>query len=107
MKPIRMNQLQRCTIVTSGILSIGFGCAAAIYLTAPELTDNPLDEFEQSKMFAHEVQRMGGRMALVANDLSAWLSGLWRGQHLAYTVAVITVVIALVYYVIASGRKTD
>ena len=95
--------LKRCYLVTTGILLAGLGTALVIYLTAGEQPDNPLAEYENSKKFSYEVQRMGGKMALVANDLSAWFSGLWQGQQLAYTVACITLVIAVVYYVVASG----
>jgi hypothetical protein len=100
-KPI--NPFTRCKLLTAIILLTGFGVAVAIYLMADEIPDNPFAEFEQSKKFSHEVQRMGGKMALVANDASAWFGALWHGRHLAYTVACITLVIAVGYYVIASG----
>jgi hypothetical protein len=98
------NSLNRCYLVTAGILMTGFGSAIAIYLTAPESSDNPFAEFEQSKRFSHEVQRMGGKMALVANDISSWFVELWHGRQLAYTVTGITLAIALGYYVIGSGK---
>lgn len=103
LKPV--NPLTRCYLATVGILLIGFGSAVAIFLTADDTPDNPFAEFEQSKRFAYEVQRMGGKMALVANDASTWFAALWHGQQLAYTVACITMVIALGYYIIASGIK--
>jgi hypothetical protein len=97
--------MTRCYLVTAGILLAGFGSAVAIYLTAAEIPDNPFAEYEQSKRFSHEVQRMGGKMALVANDASVWFAGLWHGRQLAFTVACITLLIALGYYVVASGTK--
>jgi hypothetical protein len=95
--------LLRCRIIACGILLSGFCCAAAIYLTAPEVPDNPFAEYENSKRFAHEVERMGGKAAIVANDISTWLTGLWQGQQLSYTIAVITVIIAVGYYFVATG----
>lgn len=95
--------MKRCYLVTSAILLLGFGTSIVIYLTAEELTDNPFAEYENSKRFSHEVQRMGGKMALVANDMTSWFAGLWQGRQLAYTVACITLVVAVVYYVVASG----
>jgi UDP-N-acetylmuramyl pentapeptide phosphotransferase/UDP-N-acetylglucosamine-1-phosphate transferase len=105
MKLLPKTPLTRCYLVTAGILSVGFGTAVTIYLTADEIHDNPFAEFEQSKRFAYEVQRMGGKMALVANDASIWFTELWQGRQLAYTVACITMVIALGYYIVASGAK--
>jgi len=100
-----VNPMKRCNLVTAGMLLLGLGTAVTIYLTAEEIPDNPFAEYEQSKRFSHEVQRMGGKMALVANDAGAWFAGLWQGKQLAWTVACITMLIALVYYVIASGSR--
>lgn len=105
MKQNPAHPFTRPSLVTAGILLIGLGSAIAIFLTADDIPDNPFAEFEQSKRFAHEVQRMGGKMALVANDASAWFAALWHGRQLAYTVACITVVIAVGYYMIASSLK--
>jgi hypothetical protein len=104
-KLIPVNPMTRCCLATAGILLIGFGTAVAIYLTAEEIPDNPLADYENSKRFSYEVQRMGGKMALVANDAGTWFAGLWHGRQLACTVACITLVIALGYYVLASGMK--
>jgi hypothetical protein len=97
------NRMKRCHLVTAGILLAGLGTAVAIYLTADEIPVNPFAEYENSKRFSHEVQRMGGKMALVANDLTAWFAGLWQGRQLAWTVACLTIVIAAGYYVVTSG----
>jgi negative regulator of sigma E activity len=99
------NLLTRCHLVTAGILLIGFAAAVAIYLTAEDTPESPFAEFEQSKRYAHEVQRMGGKMALVANDLTAWFAGLWQGRQLACTVACVTLLVAAGYYVIASANR--
>jgi hypothetical protein len=93
--------------VTLSIVLVGLGSAAVIYLTAQEPQDNPFADYEQSKRFSHDVQRMGGKISLVANDLSSWFSGLWQGQQLAWSVAFITMVIAAVYYLVASGTHAD
>jgi hypothetical protein len=99
--------LKRCYIVTSAILLIGLGSAVAIYLTAGEAPVDPFAEFEKSKKFAYELERMGGKAALAANDFNKWFSGLWRGETLAYTVAVITIIIAAGYYFIATSLEEE
>jgi hypothetical protein len=104
-EPESGRHLKRCRLITAGILLSGLGAAVAIYLTAAEAPVDPFAEYEQSKRFSREVQRMGGKMALVANEASAWFAGLWHGRRLAFTVACITLLIALGYYVIASGIK--
>jgi len=101
------DRLFRCYTVTAAILLVGFGSAAAIYLTAGEAPADPFAEFEKSKKFAYELERMGGKAALVANDVNRWFAGLWQGENLAFTVAVITMVIAGGYYFIATSLVAE
>lgn len=93
--------------ITAAILLAGLGSAAAIYLTAREEPLSPFAEFEKSKKFVNQLERMGGKAALVANDFNTWFAGLWRGESLAYTVAVITVVIAAGYCFISTGLEAE
>jgi hypothetical protein len=99
--------LTRCYIITAAILLVGFGSAVTICLTAVEAPDDPFAEFEKSKKFAYELERMGGKAAIVANDFNKWFVGLWQGETLAYTVAVITIIIAAGYYFIATGLEAE
>jgi hypothetical protein len=99
--------LKRSYLFTAAILLTGFGSALIIYLTAAELPVNPFDEFEKSKKFAYELERMGGKAAIVANDLNKWFAGLWQGESLSYTVAAITVIIAAVYYFISTSLEAE
>jgi hypothetical protein len=101
------DQLRRCYIITVVILSVGFSSAATIYLTAGEAPYDPFAEFEKSKKFAYELERMGGKAALVANDFNRWFAGLWQGESLAYSIAVITIIIAAVYYFIATSLEAE
>jgi ADP-dependent phosphofructokinase/glucokinase len=99
--------LTRCYIITSAILFVGLGSAIAIYLTAGEAPNDPFAEFEKSKKYAYELERMGGKAALAANEFNKWFSGLWQGETLAYTVAVITIIIAAIYYFIATSLEEE
>ena len=107
MKPRTSDPLKRCYIFTAAILLVGFGIAVAIYLTAGEAPVDPFAEFENSKKFAYELERMGGKAALAANGLNKWFAGLWQGETLAYTVAVITIIIAAGYYFIVTSLEEE
>lgn len=99
--------LKRCYTITAAILATGFASAIIIYLTAAEKLADPFTEFEKSKKFAYELERMGGKAALAAHDFNRWFTGLWQGESLAYTVAVLTILIAAGYYFIATGLAAE
>jgi hypothetical protein len=93
----------RYKLVTILMLLAGLGSAVAIYLTAGNPDEiGMVEEFEESKRFAHDLELYGGKANLIANKFSRWFEGLWHGQSLAYTVAVLTVVIAVGYFLVAS-----
>ena len=106
-KWMSIEPLKRCYLVTVAIVAAGFSGALAIYLTAAEAASDPFAEFEKSKKFAYELERMGGKAALVANDLNKWFGGLWQGETLAYTVAAGTIFIAAGYYFIATSLEAE
>jgi hypothetical protein len=95
------------TITTATILLTGCIGAVIIYVTAEFPSENPFEEFEHSKRFTRSIEVMGGKMSLVANDMSKWFSSLWQGEQLAFTVVIITVVIAAAYYLVASGIESN
>lgn len=106
-KTTASDPLKHHKIITAAILLVGSVSALTIYLTAAAIPADPFAEFEKSKKFAYELERMGGKAALAANDINKWFAGLWQGETLAYTVAVITVFIAAGYYVIATSLEDE
>lgn len=101
-------------------LVAGLCCALLIYVTAGEAADDyegsqvimvdgkaypiPLAE---TKMYRRELQRFGGKMALLFDDLSRWFAGLWRGRSLAVTVVWITASVSLVLFLLARQMPPD
>ena len=55
----------------------------------------------QSKAYVRELQRYGGKMAVLFDDFGRWWDGLWRGKSLALTVAFLTVLASLALYFVA------
>ncbi len=89
----------RRRIVAGAILALGWSAAVAIYATAPAPEEDPwIAEMETSREYERQVEVIGGKGALLANDLTRWLAGLWHGENLAYTVAVLAILVALAYW---------
>ena len=102
------NPLKHRYLITSIILLVGLGSAILIYLTADNPPDSGLvNDFENSKKYIHDLELYGGKANVLANELTNWFAGLWHGTSLAFTVACITIVIALGFLFFASALKAD
>ena len=96
------------------VLAAGLSCAGWIYVKADDGADlsgayqiivvNGVPQAiapNESKAYVRELQRYGGRMAVVLDDINRWFSGLWHGKSLALTVAFLTVLVSVALYFIA------
>ncbi len=104
------NRQTRLYLISAVILIVGLGSAGLIYLTTGNEQDNVLD-FENSKMYIHDLELYGGKANVLAEELRNWFVGLWHGTSLAYTVACIAIVISFGVYFVAKhlppGPKSD
>ena len=111
----RRTRLKRIGVA---ILLAGWIGAAAIYATAPdddgdalgyEFVDGvayPILAYE-SKKYRHDLERFGGKAAIMADDLNRWFAGLWVGKHLAYTLATLVSGAALACFLTARRLPRD
>jgi hypothetical protein len=97
-----VNPRRRYQLVAISIFIVGMGSAVVIYLTAGSSDESALvSEFEESKRFMHDLELYGGKANVIANKFMHWFDGLWHGQSLAFTVAFLSVVISLGYFLVA------
>jgi len=77
------------------ILVAGLGAAVAIWVRANAPGANPLGyDPEDTKTYLRQMEVYGGTANLLASELRVWFASLWRGERLAYTVAVLTLLAA-------------
>jgi len=102
------------------VLAAGLACAGWIWVKAGDGTDlsgayqivvvdgvpRPIAPNE-SKMYQRDLQRYGGKMALIFDDINRWWSGLWHGRSLALTVASIAVFVGFALYFVALALPED
>jgi hypothetical protein len=78
------------------VLACGTVASTAIYLTAATNGQNSLaDGFRGSKVYRHELEAYGGKLSLVSDELTHWFASLWEGETLAFTIATVAAVSAL------------
>jgi hypothetical protein len=85
-----------------GILAAGLIGAGAIYvLTSDDSSRSAPIEFANPRAYEFQIERLGGKAAVYAVRFNEWFSGLWHGRDLAFTIAVLSIVIALVCFWVA------
>jgi hypothetical protein len=86
----------------AAVLVLGLVSAAVIYIfAADDGGADPAAQIASGRVYEYNIERIGGMAAVYAARFNRWLAGLWHGRSLAYTVAVLSVAIALVCFVVA------
>jgi hypothetical protein len=106
MKWKNTNLKTRLYLISAIILLLGFGSAILIYLTDETDSDNVLD-YENSRMYRHDLELFGGKANVIMSDFRHWFAGLWHGESLAFTIAGITVFISFGFFFVANHLKPD
>jgi len=88
------------------VLVAGLSAGLALYATAqdePELSADSalLLSPGSSKLYIREVQRFGGKSAVLFDEVLRWLGDRWRGKALGKTVAFLSALAALGLYLVA------
>jgi hypothetical protein len=92
---------RRINRISAGLLVLGLGAAAWLYIRPPAEPADPLGNLLMQKKHMHDLRVMGGTANVTLAEFQAWFAGLWRGRALAGTVAVLAVVLALVFRFVA------
>jgi hypothetical protein len=105
------NLQTRLYLISAIILLIGLSSSIWIYLTAEKSKNFFGYEIaggnaylimpENSKKYIHDLNLYGGNTAVLADEFNRWFVGLWHGKSLAFTVAFITIFIALGFFFVA------
>jgi hypothetical protein len=100
------------------ILLAGLCGGSLIYLLADDVPDASLGytvangvvyplSTGDSKKYRREVERFGGKAALLFDDFGRWFGELWRGKMLGKTVAWLSVLFSLGTYLFANSLRAD
>jgi hypothetical protein len=91
----------RVRLVSRVILAVGFTSAVVIYFVNAALPGASGYELEDSKRYLRDMEVYGGQANVLATEFRHWFNGLWHGRSLAFTVAVISLFLALAYNFLA------
>jgi CHASE1-domain containing sensor protein len=108
-----VGQLEKWLYVISAIVLVaGLVVAALIYVSADDAQETAASYLiingeahaippGASKTHVRELQRFGGKAAVLFDELNRWFAGLWHGKSLAVTLAWISVVVSLALFLVA------
>jgi len=86
------------------VLVIGLGIGTGIYFAAPEPDENmAMYEIAASKQYTRTLQQVGGRQAVLFDELQAWFAARSQGKQLGVTIGWLSFAVAGVLYLI--GRS--
>ncbi|HEY3401501.1 MAG TPA: hypothetical protein VGK03_12815 [Geothrix sp.] len=98
----------RIRLVTAGILAAGLGSTAVLYAIAAPKALNPLGyEPEDTKRYLRDLELYGGKANILATEFRRWFDGLWHGRPLAFTVATLTILLALGFWFVSTHLAAD
>ena len=88
------------------VLVCGLSAGLALYASAddePEATASTalLLSPESSKIYNRELQRFGGKPALLFDEVLRWFGGLWQGKTLGKTIAALGALAAAGLFLVA------
>jgi len=111
-KPERTPYQNLMRKIAIGIMVGGLSVSAVVFVTAPpEVEEDYLGVYvtsiHNSKRYLLELERIGGKAAVVAVELSDWFKGLWHGRRLAGTLAVLSVGASLLCFLAARIPPLD
>jgi len=108
--------MNRYSIAALLVLIAGLSAGATIYFTADDppptgyiLVGDTAYAYDPatSKTYTSQIQRFGGKTALLFDDLNRWFTGLWVGKTLGVTIAAISAAVAAALLWIARGRSDE
>jgi hypothetical protein len=109
-KDLSSSPQARLRLVAVVVLALGLLAAVIVYVTAAQAEpDSAGYRIIGGQAYAgddtrelQQLARLGGQAAVTTFKFQRWFSSLWQGQRLAYTLALISIVIALFCLHIAS-----
>jgi hypothetical protein len=98
--------------VAIGVLAVGLSIAAVVFVMAPpDVEDDDAGVYvisvSNSKKYQLDLERIGGKAAVVAAEFNEWFDSLWHGRRLAGTLAVLSVVASLLCILVAKLPPLD
>jgi len=92
------------------VLLLGLAGALLIYATAsdaPETGEVFYDSPQLSKKYVRELERFGGKQAVIFDEIGRWLDERFSGRALGVTIGWLSAIVALALFLFARWLPPD
>ena len=86
------------------ILSAGWVVGLAIYLSAAVDDQLPFELTDDSKLYVRRLEELGGKSAVLYQEIDDFLASLWHGPRLGLTIGVLSSIVALCWFLLAPRK---
>jgi hypothetical protein len=94
-----LNRRTWLNLISAVILVVGLDVATLIYQRAAKVNAIML---EDSKMYRHNLEVLGGNFMVMIDDFRLWFLGLWHGKSLAIIIGFTTFIISFGFFYAAN-----
>jgi hypothetical protein len=95
---------RRHLYVSIAILAAGWSVGLAIYLSALDDEQLPFELTDASKLYVYRLEQLGGKFAVIYQEMNDFLASLWHGSRLGLTIGVLSSLLALGWFLLAPRR---
>ena len=95
---------RRHLCVSIAILAAGWAVGLAIYLSALDDEQLPFELTDASKLYVYRLEQLGGKSAVMYQQMNDFLASLWHGSRLGLTIGVLSSLLALGWFLLAPRR---
>ena len=88
-------------LISTAIFAFGWAVGLAMYLSAIADEQLPFELTDDSKLYIYKLQQLGGKSALVYQQINDFLASLWHGPRLGLTIGVLSSLLALCWFLLA------
>ena len=86
---------ERRTSVAATLLVAGLLVSCLLYVRATRPGNDSEERADDSKQYLRQMEVYGGTANVLASELREWFAELWTGRRLAFTVAFLSLVVAV------------
>jgi hypothetical protein len=95
---------RRHLFVSIAILAAGWAVGIAIWFSAAADEQLPFELTYESKRNTYRLEQLGGKSALLYQEIDDFLASLWHGSRLGLTIGVLSSLLAVCWFLLAPRK---